>query len=295
MNLKIIAILILLTSINTFADQADSLAGYLRSKSIRCTMTQDELREQVIHQLDFNIRRLNENLKRRGSEIEKIAEQRDQLEIGIFPHSVDFDFYVLEQVAVVIQGLNFPVQTTYHANYSADAHVTKGLWFPLSISDSGAGKPCLLSRVAYREDMQKSIPVVDLVIGDPPRVVAPNILQVMDPFGTAQPPLAMPEEKLNETTPPPVPSAPPPRASKSKDEGESDTRSARESRRHHHRSSRHHYHRRRSHHHRHHRRHRSENYNEEAPEQGAPPTQPSECNGETSFWTSAGCNLGIVK
>lgn len=130
-------LLLFFISVNAFASEPNWLGRYLKSKTIRCDMTLDQLRSQVAAQIDFNIRQLDQNLKSRGSEIEAILQQRDQIEIGTFPKSQVFDFYVREAVAVVIQKLNFLVQTTDYSDEAAGPRVEKGLWFPLTITDPG--------------------------------------------------------------------------------------------------------------------------------------------------------------
>ncbi len=178
MNFKIL-IIVLFASASALAAQPD-LVGQLKAKGIRCDLTQEQLRDQLTAQLDLNIRSLDETLRGRGSEVESIIQDRNQVEVGVLPKPSVLDLYILEKVSVVIQKLNFPVQTTYYTDNSAGPEVATGLWFPLQVLDPGKGKPCTLKRVSFRPENQKFAPVVDLVIGEPPRVVAKNIVQVMD-------------------------------------------------------------------------------------------------------------------
>ncbi len=291
MKLKILAPLFFF-SVNAFAVEPDWLNPYLRSKAIRCDMTQAQLNNQVATHIDFNIQKLTENLKARGSAIESVLHQRDQVEIGIFPKATTFDLSVFTKVTVVIQNWHFSVQTTYATENSATPSVEKGLWFPLAIVDSGPGTPCTLSRIGYKEDGRKFVPVVDLVFGGPPRVVASDIVQVMDPEGAIQNPaaLAKPEnkKKLSEE-PPPDPT------SKAKDlkDSEPEKPTVRSShRRHRHRISRRSSSRR---HIRHRLRHRRSEDSAVQTSQKPPPEKPSECTGDDSPWRTAACKLGILK
>ncbi|MGZ3721660.1 MAG: hypothetical protein ACXVA9_01935 [Bdellovibrionales bacterium] len=320
------SLLQLCLQVRAAANEPEWLGPYLKSKFIRCEMTEDQLREQVATHIDFNVRNLSAELKARGSEIESILQNRDEVEIGIFPKTPVFDFYVLEKVTVVIQKLNFQVQTTYYSDYSASPTVEKGLWFPLMVNDPGPGKPCTLGRIGFKEEARKFIPLVDLVIGDPPRVVASNIVQVMDPVEAPQTPApnakreakpetkpeakpevkpeakpeAKPEMKPEAKAPPPnapIQKATKPSVDKNKEDNESEKPVAREGRRHrrHHEernSDRHS--RKRYHSHRRHR--RNEDSQGQAPAEAAgPPAKPSECTGDASIWKTAGCKLGIVK
>jgi hypothetical protein len=317
--LNLIAIL-LLVSTNAFGDPpGDWLGPYLNSKGIRCSLNQDQLRRQVGSQIDSTTRQLFENLKARGSEIESLKQDRDQIEIGIFPKTPILDLYVLEQVSVVIQNLNFRVQTTYKIGNADNPAVQQGLWFPLTINDPGPGSPCTLSRITYKEEDRDFVPIVDLVIGEPPRVVAHNVAQVMDPADGPKPPtpppppIAKKEPPPPESPPPPTvkkevikePPPPPEKLSKKEEKEEEEKSTARvrtHYRRHHHhqeeededRSSRHHRHHRYYYHYRH-RHHRSEATEEQKSKESTVPPPANSCSGDVSPWKSAACKLGILK
>lgn len=258
-------------SSSVFAQNSDWLYGYLRSKSFNCKMSQEQFTNQIRAHVDANIQRLEASLKGRGSELQSITQQRDQIEIGVFPRTAGLDFYVLEPVTVVLgkpgASLTFQIQSTYYLE-NGKPTVQKGLWFPLAVQDSGRDKPCKLNRVVVNESQRRFLPSIDLATGEPPRTLIQNLIDVVDVSSTVTP-----------IPPPPPPVAP---AEKPEEEPRQEVKPKKKhyERRRHHRP-------RRRHHYRRHRRTRSE-----APAPAAEPPPPrNECSGDLSTWQAVTCAL----
>lgn len=262
MKIAKVFLLSLMIPLSCFAEKADWLQSFMRSKSLKCAMDEDRLKDQVSSHLDRNIEALTEALKERGSDFQEIEQKRDSVQIGVFSKSSDYDFYVLETVNVVMRGFRFPIQTTYLADNQTVTE--KGLWFPLKVKDAGRKKPCVVQRITVRDGQQNLRPDVSLVFGNPERVVASKLFDVVD-LETNQPeaaPATKAPEEIEKAT-------------------EQDLEQAREDRRARLRRERREERReRRRHRHRHHRRHRSE-INESS----------SSCAGDVSPWKKITCKL----
>lgn len=271
MNLKHLVIILLLISTPGVAKNEDWLGQYMRSKSFKCDLNEDQFKKQITKQLDQNIEKLKEALKVRGSDFESIQEQRDSVDIGIFLTSRVYDFYVLENVSVMIQGYQFPIQTTYFMDN--EPSVENGLWLPFVVKDPGRDEVCQLQRISMRDGQQLRRPEVNLVFGRPPRVIAPRLIEVVDDSSSqaAEPAPAVP-------LPPPSPM---PEKADSKVEEHSrsrepsERRSRRERRERHRRERRHSRHRKRYHYRRHIRLEQ--------------PQPPNPCAGELSAWMKIKC------
>jgi hypothetical protein len=260
-------------------------------------MNAKQLNEQVTNQIDRNIRELTEALIKRGSDFQSIYQRKDSVEIGVFPKTPGYDFYVLENVTVGMQNFSFPIQTTFFL--SSTPTVKKGLWFPLKVRDEGEGKPCRLERISVRDGQQNFRPEVDLVTGDPPRVIIPRLIEVVDLSSEPEPPPPPPVQK----EPVPVPQA------REKNEGKKEEKKAtekeakekketkpskKESRRERRRRERRELReerRRERRYRRHHRRHHAENNQEVVRPAAEPPKKPNECTGDISVWKSMTCAI----
>jgi hypothetical protein len=278
-------------SSSVFAQNSDGVNQYLRSKSFKCKLSQEQFRNQIRAQVDRNIKQLETNLKERGSELQSITQQRDHIEIGVFPQTAGFDFYVLEPVTIVLgrpgATLVFQIQSTYYVEDGRPT-VQKGLWFPLAVHDPGSDKPCELVRVVISEKDRRFLPSIDLTMGDPPRTLISRLIDVIDvaPATSPAPTAAEPAPSVSpipERWPQPS-SVPPsksvtPEPSGSKDEPEIKPKKKKRYER-----PRHHY-RRRHHYHRRYRRTRNET---PAPE---PPQPQNECSGDLSTWKAVTCTL----
>lgn len=272
-------------------------------------MDEDRLKDLVTAHIDQNIQKLNEALKNRGSDFSEIQQKRDSVEIGVFAKSADYDFYVLENVGVVIKGFRFPIQTTYILD--GQTSVENGLWFPLKVNDRGRKKPCELKRISVQDGQQIPRPEVNLVIGVPARVMVSRLIEVVD---LSSDPPSNPEAAHAETAPAPVTTAPvttavaptnpapeekPKQATeadeqqareekraKSRAEDRRERRERREKRRRERREEREA--RRRE---RHSRRHRSSRREEVQKTSDTPADNSSNCTGDLSPWKSIACKL----
>jgi hypothetical protein len=292
------------------------LNQYLRSKAFKCTLSQDQLKKQVQVHIDRNIKALEASLKERGSELQSITQQRDQIEVGVFPETVGLDFYILEPVTVVLgqpgATFVFQIQSTYYTGDEKPA-IQKGLWFPLAIQDPGSDQPCELVRVVVGEKDKRYLPSIDLTIGDPPRTLIRGLIDVIDvtdmtPTSVQQPVAPAPAmSPLLERWPKPSSvqsqavtsheSSDSKNLKNSTDKPNSDDNSGdepqirskkkhreRERRRHHH-YRRHYRHRHYSHYRRYYRR-----TLDEAPA-AEPPQSQNECSGNISTWKAVTCTL----
>jgi hypothetical protein len=291
-------------SSSVFAKNSDWLDQYLRSKSFKCTLSQDQLKKQVQVHVEQNIKRLETSLKERGSELQSITQQRDHIEIGVFPETVGLDFYILEPVTVVLgqpgATFVFQIQSTYYVDGGSPA-VQKGLWFPLAIQDPGSDQACELVRVVVSEKDKRYLPSIDLTTGDPPHTLIRGLFDVVDVMDVApistQPPVApapalspLLEERWPKPSSVPSQAVTSRKSSDSKDSADSsedEPQIKSKKKRHERHRRRHHY--RRYHRQRHYRHYYRRTRDEvPAPE---PPQSQNECSGDISTWKTVTCTL----
>jgi hypothetical protein len=188
-------------------ENKDWLKGHSKFKSFKCQLTETQMNDQLRDFAGLYVNQIGISLRARGSEYDAINMEWDPSKNGLFPKDVQtFDAYALQKVSVVIQRFNFQIQTSVIFGDDPAPTVMEGLWFPLTIKDTGADKICKLQRIAFREDQRKFIPQVNLVIGSPPTVVAAGLVEVMDVIGAPAVPNPLPQE------PKPAPVAPAPQS-----------------------------------------------------------------------------------
>lgn len=291
----------------SFADNNDWLAPYLQSKSFQCVMSIDQLKAQIAVQIDRNIGLLTESLVQRGSDFQNIAQRRDTVEIGVFPKLRGYDFYVLENVTVTMGKFQFPIQTTYF--FDGVPNVQKGLWFPLKVKDPGPNKICQLDRISVRDGQQNARPEVDLVLGDPPRVIVSRLIEVIDVSSEPEPPVStQPNTSSKEPEKKNVEKKELEKKNVDKKDAEkrdvekkevkkkaeekpkqSETRRERRERRRRERRERREERRHRRH--RHYRSYQRSNIEEPARKPVEPPDKPNDCNGDLSPWKTMTCTI----
>lgn len=265
-----VAVFILLPNIS-FAAETD-LSAYVSSKGKECSLSHDELNAQVNSQLDFFADQIRDELTQRGSSATEVSASHQQVDIGLFPKVNGIDFWVNNNIVVKIGKFGFSLRTTLAPTEAAPV-VKQGLWFPLVVSDTGKGKTCKLEPIRVDPDQKKFLPVVDLVIGDPARVIVRDLVQVANING--QPPsvkapdaVPVPEQKPNsrdeiETN-----------AEEENSEARANRREQREERRERNRERKHRRHREREHRHRYRRHYR----HVESPTTADPPETTDECS-----------------
>lgn len=205
----------------------DWLPDYLKMKSIKCQLTQEQIRAQLSAEADRSVEQIAAVLRDRSSEVQSAVQDREALTIGKFPNVPVFDFFALAKVNIVIRDLNFQIQTTLFTEQGSS--VQSGLWLPFTVRDPGPGKPCALQRITVSEDQRRFLPVVDLIYGNPPRVVTSRLIDVVDVANSSAPAGPSPQTQA----PPPQQSAPPPKTNVDEEKAEAKPRreERRESRR----------------------------------------------------------------
>jgi hypothetical protein len=254
-------------------------SAYVKSKGKECSLTVDELNVQIDSQIDLFAQRIGGELAKRGSSATEVEAPHDQVDIGIFPKLADVDFWVNSKIVVKMDKFGFPVQTTL-ATGDPTPVVKQGLWFPLVVKDTGKDKTCELEPITVDPDQKKFLPVVDMVMGDPARVIARDLVQVANIKGEpATAPYAVPVPEQRKT----FREESAPKADGS-DVGESrkDERGERREKK---RERRHRRHREREHRRRHYRRHRVD-----VPALAEPPQKGDECSSpDKSVWKTITC------
>jgi len=152
-------ILILLFSLNAFADDS-MISDYIKSKSFRCHLTQDQLALQLVTQLDQAVSQVRQSLKSRG--IEAIDENRAGVRFGTYPGAAIYDFDVMEPIAVGDGGF---LQTTRYSDASDLPIIEPGLWIPFTVVDGGPETECKLQKILAHVGSRdvKYLPSVDVV------------------------------------------------------------------------------------------------------------------------------------
>jgi len=183
------------------------LEQFIRSKSYKCSMDEEQFNQQMLYHLDNNIQLLKAALKSRNSSLEDVAEDRASVDVGVFSKSSDYDFSIFEKVVVGAQGFRFPVRTTYYVK--GQPTVKAGLWFPLKVKDTGSKKTCTLQRILVRDGQQVQRPDVDLTLslgdGKPLRVMIERVIEVVDTSSDQEPvTTAMAPSTVPVTPPPPA-------------------------------------------------------------------------------------------
>jgi hypothetical protein len=190
-------------SISAVAKEQDWLSRHLKTKSIQCKLTHDQLKEQVKGHAERNLREITESLKQRGATFE-IVPDPEHLEIGDFPNARSIDFYVLEIVTVFmskngepIRNYPFKIQTLVFTG-EVEPTIEHGLWFPLRIKNPNSDNACVLERLSVSEEEKKFQPVVNLMFGN--LTVAEGLASVVD---VGQPPVVdKPERRKKEAEQP---------------------------------------------------------------------------------------------
>lgn len=273
-----------------------SIKKFLDTKNIKCSLTHEELNRQIAFQIGIFKRQITDALLARGSEIQSITIEPPIK--GVFPNVAVYHFEILAKFTVDIHNWKFHIQTSYQSAASAAPTVESGLWFPLTISNPEAKETCNLERVALPEHQREYLPAVDLVIGDPPRIVATRLVNVLNIAAASQPvkPPQAPAPAAPAKEPPPVKESPPtqqakeraeePKEEKKKYRSDRERRRAeRRERREKRRAERRERQRERRYHRK---RYRSEEPSAEDKDRA---TQQAECSGDISPWKQVYCGI----